>query len=127
MIEEFTAAGIPIAIASNSTGGWVRAILEPQGLLGLFGSIVTRDVAERPKPAPDPFLQACRDLGSEPGRCVAFEDSHFGVVSAKAAGLFTVAVPSAITAIQNFEGADVSVRSLAELDLTSIRHLRRLD
>jgi beta-phosphoglucomutase-like phosphatase (HAD superfamily) len=48
-----------------------------------------------PKPAPDPYLEACRRLGVEPGPAVvALEDSPTGVAAAKAAGLTVIGVPS---------------------------------
>jgi beta-phosphoglucomutase-like phosphatase (HAD superfamily) len=48
-----------------------------------------------PKPAPDPYLEACRRLGVEPGpSVVALEDSPTGVAAAVAAGLTVIGVPS---------------------------------
>ena len=48
-----------------------------------------------PKPAPDPYLEACRRLGSSPGpTVVALEDSPTGVAAARAAGLTVIGVPS---------------------------------
>ena len=52
------------------------------------------DVAA-PKPAPDPYLEACRRLGVEPGpEVIALEDSPTGVAAARAAGLTVIGVPS---------------------------------
>jgi len=48
-----------------------------------------------PKPAPDPYLEACRRLGVKPGpEVVALEDSPTGVAAARAAGLTVIGVPS---------------------------------
>ncbi len=48
-----------------------------------------------PKPAPDPYLEACRRLGVEPGPdVVALEDSPTGVAAARAAGLTVIGIPS---------------------------------
>ena len=48
-----------------------------------------------PKPAPDPYLEACRRLGVEAGpSVVALEDSPTGVAAARAAGLTVIGVPS---------------------------------
>ena len=48
-----------------------------------------------PKPAPDPYLEACRRLGVEPGPgVIALEDSPTGVAAARAAGLTVIGVPS---------------------------------
>jgi HAD superfamily hydrolase (TIGR01509 family) len=61
-----------------------------------FDVVVTGDRVARGKPHPDPYLQAARALGAEPGRCVAVEDSRTGVTSAEAAGVPTLAVPHVV-------------------------------
>ncbi len=52
-------------------------------------------------------------LGVAPGESVAIEDSPNGVLAAKAAGMFCVAVPNTITAGQDLSRADVVLSSLA--------------
>jgi HAD superfamily hydrolase (TIGR01509 family) len=51
---------------------------------------------------------------------LAFEDSPSGVRAAKAAGIICVAVPNQITRDAFFEGADLTLRSLAEQPLEAI-------
>jgi beta-phosphoglucomutase-like phosphatase (HAD superfamily) len=81
-------------LASNSSREFVERVLSVAGLLdGHFDLIVTADDVELPKPAPDVYLAACAGLGAAPGRSAALEDSQTGVTSARAAGLFTIAVP----------------------------------
>ena len=64
------------------------------GLLnGHFDVIVSADDVAAPKPAPDLYLAACSALGAAPERTAALEDSPPGVASARAAGLFVIAVP----------------------------------
>jgi beta-phosphoglucomutase-like phosphatase (HAD superfamily) len=46
---------------------------------------------------------------------VAFEDSPNGVAAAKAAGIFTVAVPNEVTRGLGLDEADLVVGSLADL------------
>ena len=48
---------------------------------------------------------------------IAFEDSPNGVKAAKAAGIFTVAIPNGVTASLGLDGADLVVEELAELPL----------
>ena len=87
-------AGVPVGLASNSSRKFVERVLSVAGLLnGHFDLIVTADDVERPKPAPDLYLAACAGLGAAPERAAALEDSETGVASARAAGLFVVAVP----------------------------------
>ena len=58
-----------------------------------FDVIVAGDDATRPKPFPDPYLQACAALGVDPSDAIAIEDSPTGVRSAVAAGVITIGVP----------------------------------
>jgi beta-phosphoglucomutase-like phosphatase (HAD superfamily) len=88
-------------------------VLSVAGLLdGHFDLIVTADDVERPKPAPDLYLAASAGLGAAPQRAAALEDSETGVVSARAAGLFVVAVPYFPDLA--IEGASLSADSLAD-------------
>ncbi|MDR6868219.1 HAD superfamily hydrolase (TIGR01509 family) [Microbacterium resistens] len=58
-----------------------------------FDLIVAGDDVERPKPHPDPYLQASRQLGVDPASVVALEDSPTGLRSAVAAGVVTIGIP----------------------------------
>ena len=58
--------------------------------------------------------------GVSPARAVVFEDSHNGVVAAKEAGMFCVAVPNRITEGLDFSDADLVVTSLADIDLAAL-------
>jgi beta-phosphoglucomutase-like phosphatase (HAD superfamily) len=55
---------------------------------------VSGDEVAELKPAPDVYLEACRQLGVRPADAVALEDSPTGVASARAAGLLVVGIPS---------------------------------
>jgi hypothetical protein len=51
-----------------------------------FDAIVSADLFERLKPAPDIFLAAAAQLGADPAACVVVEDAAAGVQAARAAG-----------------------------------------
>ena len=55
--------------------------------------IIAGDDATRPKPFPDPYLQACEALGVSPADTVAIEDSPNGLRSAVASGAAVIGVP----------------------------------
>ena len=103
-----------LAVASNSTDGYVRDNLKALGLLELFEEVVTVDDVANPKPAPDTFLKAAEGLGVEPGKCLVIEDSIFGVAAAKAAGMKCIAVTTNYPA-EALTDADKVVASLAEV------------
>jgi HAD superfamily hydrolase (TIGR01509 family) len=51
-----------------------------------FDAIVSADLFERLKPAPDIFLAAAREVGTAPRNCVVVEDAAAGVKAARLAG-----------------------------------------
>jgi HAD superfamily hydrolase (TIGR01509 family) len=94
LMERLRDTGVPIAVASNSQREFVERTLASAGLLdGRFQAVVSAEDVERPKPAPDIYLEAARRLGVEPGRCAALEDSPTGVAAAVAAGMYVIGVP----------------------------------
>jgi HAD superfamily hydrolase (TIGR01509 family) len=87
--------GTPIGLVSNSPIAFVHRSLELAGFEDLFDVVLSAHEVAAPKPAPDPYLEACRRLGVEPGpEVVALEDSPTGVAAARAAGLTVIGVPS---------------------------------
>lgn len=87
--------GTPIGLVSNSPLVFVRRSLELAGFDSIFDVVLSAHEVAAPKPAPDPYLEACRRLGVEPGpSVVALEDSPTGVAAARAAGLTVIGVPS---------------------------------
>jgi beta-phosphoglucomutase len=82
----------PLAIASGSLRGEIHDILTLAGLRTAFAAIVGADDVANGKPAPDPYLKALDLLGIAPSRAIAIEDSRWGLESAHAAGMRTIAV-----------------------------------
>lgn len=75
-------------VASSGTHQKIRRTLGQTGLLPRFeGRIFSADDVEHGKPAPDLFLHAAERSGARPERCVVVEDSRFGVLAARAAGM----------------------------------------
>ena len=75
---------------------------------------MSADDVERAKPAPDLYLTACTRLAAVPARSVAFEDSRTGVLSALAAQMFVIGVPSTPGAVLE---AHMTYDSLAHAEL----------
>jgi len=111
--------GLPLAVASSATGEWVSGNLRRLGTHEAFTVLATGD-ANRPKPAPDTYLAALAGLGVPAAEAVAFEDSPAGVAAAKAAGMFCVAVPNAVTAVLSFPGADMVLSSFDVMGLAEL-------
>ena len=121
LLAAVRAAGVPCALVTMSwaelAGDLVASLPE-----GTFAAVVTGDAVARPKPHPDPYLEAAARLGVDPARCVAVEDSTTGVRSALAAGVPTVGVPHVV----ELEAAPglVRVPTLVGLDLPFLASVR---
>ena len=81
------------AVATANNYERTKRYLEQIGLFSCFDQIICANMVERGKPAPDIYAFACKQLGIEPERAFAVEDSPNGVMSAYAAGLKVVMVP----------------------------------
>jgi len=121
LIAELKRLGVPIAVASASLRSWVDATLRGLGLQDAFNATVSASEVQHAKPAPDLYLAAARQLGIEPERCLAFEDTKTGISAAKAAGMFAVQVRAASTALPSIPQADLVLDSYAQFDLSLLQ------
>jgi HAD superfamily hydrolase (TIGR01509 family) len=94
-------AGIPVGMATNAARPFAEKALLRAGHAETFPVLVTAGDVEHPKPAPDIYLAAARELGVDPAATVAVEDSPTGVTSGVAAGMTVLGVTS-------FPGIDLS-------------------
>jgi HAD superfamily hydrolase (TIGR01509 family) len=108
---------VPIAVASNNGEHIVRIAIEVAGVTRFFDAIVCASATLPGKPAPDVYLAAAAAVGADPSRCIALEDSVTGATAARAAGCFTIGVPS-------FAGTVLPVHatyaSMAEVGLAAL-------
>jgi beta-phosphoglucomutase len=124
------AADVPVAIASGALRHEIVQILEAAGLDQLFATVVAAGDTPESKPSPAPYLLAVErlqeraDTRLEPHRCVAIEDSVWGLESARQAGLRCVAVTTSYTAAE-LRGAELVVEGLHALTLPMLDALVR--
>jgi HAD superfamily hydrolase (TIGR01509 family) len=119
-LEDAQRLGLPLAVASSSPENWVHGHLTRLNLIERFAVIKTADDVERTKPDPALFLAALDDLGVQANEAIVFEDSPNGVLAAKRAGIYVVAIPNPLTAQLNMVSADMQLKSLADLPLREL-------
>jgi beta-phosphoglucomutase-like phosphatase (HAD superfamily) len=83
---------VPLAVASSGTKEHVIDSLRENHIYHLFDAIVTCEDVVRPKPFPDIFLEAARQLNVAPSSCVGFEDGDFGLEALQAAKMEAIDV-----------------------------------
>jgi beta-phosphoglucomutase len=125
------AASVPLAIASGALPHEIELILGAAGLRDAFQVVVGAGDTPQSKPAPDPYARAVRLLQDRQlipvgddtaARCVAIEDSKWGIQSAKRAGLACVGVTTSYPAAE-LTDADLVVEGVASLSIDMMREL----
>lgn len=93
-LEALRREKIPVAVASNAPLVNVDFALDKGDIRPYFQCIMYAGLVEKPKPAPDIYLESARRLGFSPDQCLVIEDSPTGLQAAKAAGCRTAAITS---------------------------------
>jgi len=80
--------GRPKAVASSGSMAKIERNLEITGLRNYFGPyLFSAAMVANPKPAPDLFLFAAREMNVAPADCWVIEDTPLGVEAAQRAGM----------------------------------------
>jgi beta-phosphoglucomutase len=105
-----------IALATSATKRNREAGLKLLGIGNPFDVVVDSERLHRPKPDPEIFEIAIRDLHLEPGDCWVIEDSTNGVQAAKAAGCLAIGIMTTFDSETLREaGAALVIASFADL------------
>ncbi|RIB35494.1 MAG: hypothetical protein BXU00_00040 [Candidatus Nanoclepta minutus] len=84
--------GFKIGIVTSSSRSFTEKVLDNLGLKGFFDVVITSDDVKNLKPDPEPYILALNRLKLLPDECLAIEDSIYGIISAKNAGINVIAV-----------------------------------
>jgi HAD superfamily hydrolase (TIGR01509 family) len=91
LLAALDAARVPCALVTMSYRVLAEAVVAGAPS-GVFHTVVTGDSVTYGKPHPEAYLTAAEQLGVDPSRCVAIEDSLNGLASAEAAGARVIGV-----------------------------------
>ena len=118
-LDQARRLGLRLAVASSSPHAWVDSHLGRLRLRDRFEVVVCSDDVPpgRVKPNPELFLKALEMLKIPADQAIALEDSPNGVRAARAAGVYTIAIPNPVTHGLVFDGENLRLSSLSELRL----------
>ncbi|MQC26413.1 MAG: HAD family hydrolase [Chloroflexi bacterium] len=119
-LDEAQRLGLQLAVASSSPENWVHGHLARLGLIERFHTIKTADDVARTKPDPELYNAVLTELSIQTDEAIVFEDSPNGVLAAKRANIYVVAVPNPLTAQLKLSGADMQLKSLADIPLAEL-------
>jgi HAD superfamily hydrolase (TIGR01509 family) len=108
---------MPVCIVSGSPRVDVDAAVELMGVRGDLAFTIAADDYGPGKPDPTCFRMAAERLDLDPSQCVVFEDSEAGIIAAKSAGMYCVALVRHGVPAQDVTAADVVVEDLGDFRL----------
>ena len=103
LLTYLKAHGYKVGMATSTPWDTVKDHLMRTDMMGYFDTIVTGDMIEHGKPAPDIYLLAARRLGVDPAECIGVEDSMSGVRAICAAGMRAIMIPDLIPPTDEIE------------------------
>jgi beta-phosphoglucomutase len=112
---------VKVALASMNSFLVIGHLLKVTKLEKYFQVVVTVDRIRHSKPHPEIFLKTAKELHVNPGHCVVFEDSIFGVKAAKSAGMCCIAVTTGVYSVGELEKEkpDLVIKSLKDPKIIS--------
>lgn len=90
-LDQIEAAGRVWGVVTNKLEALAAVLMTQAGWSSRCGCLVGGDTLARPKPAPDPVLEACRRLGVAAMHSVLIGDDLRDIQAGRAAGVCTIA------------------------------------
>jgi beta-phosphoglucomutase len=113
-IKKLHARGFKLALVTGTSRHEAKRLL-PKELWDCFDVTVCGSDVQNGKPHPEPYLKAMAKLNVKPEEVIVFENAPFGIRSAKAAGLFCLALETSLPA-SYLKGADAIFPSFKKLE-----------
>ena len=114
---------VPVAVASGAVRAEVEAVLDGVGLRSLLAAVVTADDVARGKPDPEGYRIALDRLGVRGADALSFEDTHFGVMAALAAGMRCIGVGATMSADRLRDAGAEAVVARLDWSIPTVRGL----
>jgi HAD superfamily hydrolase (TIGR01509 family) len=113
--------GYNLALGTASKSHEAILIMKQFDYYDFMQTIVTCEDVIASKPAPDIYLKAAKDIGTNPHHCVVIEDSKNGIAAAKAANMKCIALKNAYNS--DYSKADIVVSNLNKITINMIERL----
>ena len=105
-----------IALASSSAMELIDVVIDKLNIRHYFDVVWSAQYEEYGKPNPAIFLSVAKQLNTEPKHCVVFEDAINGVIAAKAARMYCIAIPEEVSYNDpRFAIADIKTQTLLNI------------
>lgn len=119
LLTFFQEKEIPCVVGTSTPRLNVETIMDVLGVRAFFQDIVSAEDVHHGKPDPEVFLLGAGKINREPGRCLVFEDAHYGIEAGLRGGMKVVAVATT-NPIEELHQAHVAVERLNRLDYAAM-------
>ena len=128
LVGELETNDIKLAINSGATAADIKVMLAGSAIEDSFDIIVSADDVSKGKPDPEGYLLALKKLNAVSGfsirakQCIVIEDSHWGIISAKKAGMRIIGITNSYAAGE-LKGADMIINFARQLKIGDMQKL----
>lgn len=123
LIKDLNKHGLKLIIASSYNSSAIEEVMSSLKIKDYFNGYVSGQMVKNPKPAPDIFLLAAKQLGVTPDECIVIEDSYNGIMAAKAANMACIGFFNPNSGRQNLAKADYIVEGFDEVDYNFVNQV----
>lgn len=124
-LEALRSSNFNIGLATSSPMELVDVVVDQLHIRNYFQALSSAENLPFGKPHPQVYLNCAAALEQAPDSCLCFEDSFNGLLAAKSARMFCIAIPAPGLRDQpRFQAADLVLSSLEEFDVEMITKLR---
>jgi beta-phosphoglucomutase family hydrolase len=122
LLNELKQNNIPMAVATSAPKVNLDFVFDTLNIHKYFDLVIDESFVKHGKPDPEIYRVTAQKLNIVPENCIVFEDSVFGIQSAKANGMKVIGITTTFSEGQiNF--ADLVIKSFKEIDLINIGQL----
>lgn len=117
LVKELIARNFKIGLVSSSPRKWIDFLLPRLSFSDKIEQIISLNdcINLKPKPEPDGYLEALRNLQADPRKSFILEDSNPGIQAAKASGAYVIGFRGNLVEGYIQKGADAYADSMADV------------
>ena len=119
-ILEARSLGLKLAVVTSSFAPHAQDHIKRLGIESLFDLVISGEMVDKVKPAPDLFLLALKKLKMSADEVLVLEDSNNGLLASNAAGIDTVIVLNRITRHLKFGKSFKLFSSMAQFSIEQL-------
>lgn len=120
LIKDLYKHGVTLAIASSSSAKDIENVTKALGIKKYFDKFISGATLLNPKPAPDIFLKALKELGVKASESIVIEDSMNGSMASKSAGIPCIGFINKNSGNQDLSAANVLIESFEYINYSFI-------